>query len=242
MWGKRLVKILALGGALGLAACGSLVDLPGSGPAPQIYALSAHETDRVYEKRNWRLLIDEPVASRTLDTDRIAMWTSQVEVNYITGALWSDRAPRLVQGLLVESFDRTGALELVAPGRAGMRAPYLLQSTLQAFQAEGGGRRSARIRIKFVLVEQASADILASKVFEREVRARGAGAKSIVLAFNEALGEIAPQLMDWVLDTIDATRTAVVEVESLDENEEVESESADGNEGEVDEVGGDVDS
>ncbi len=205
MRGRSVLKVLALVGVLGLAACGSIVELPGSGPAPQIYSLAVRDAERDYDKRDWRLLIGEPAASRTLDTDRIALWSSPVEVNYLKGALWSDRVPRLLQGVFVETFDRADALELVASSSVGMRAPYLLTSTLQAFQAEGsGGNRVSRIRIKFVLVEQASADILASKVFERETRTRGQGAKAIVLAFDEAMAEIAPQVMDWVLETVDA--------------------------------------
>jgi len=115
-----------------------------------------------------------------------------------------------------------------------MRAPYLLTSSLQAFQAEGSsGRRNARIRIKFVLVEQASADILAAKVFEREIRARSSGAKSIVLAFDKAMGEIAPQVIDWVLESVDAPRAPVVAVESDEEDEDESDEIEDIEDGDL---------
>lgn len=238
MGGTLILRGLALAMTALLAACGSLVDLPGSGPAPQIYTLSVPAPARIYAARDWRLLVDEPDASRTLDTARIAVWTSPVEVSYLKNALWSDRVPSLLQGLFVQTIDAANTLQLVARGTVGMKAHYLLKSNLQAFQVENfTGKRNVRVRIKFLLVEQSSADILASKVMESTVRTKSSGAKAIALAFDEAMGVIAPEMMDWVLATIDAKRAATAQAESAALLEDEDANTDAGNDESVSEGG-----
>ncbi len=209
MRGKLIIAMMSWGMAVAVSGCGNLVELPGSGPAPQIYSLSVPDMGNDQTARPWRLLIDEPDASRALDIDRVAMWTSPVEVSYLKDARWSDRVPRLIQGLLIEAFDRAGSLELVARGSVGRNAPYMLTGHVQDFQAEAGGRPRAHVRLKLIVVEQASARILASRVFEAEVKARSAGAKQVVLAFNEAMATLLPEIVTWAFAVVDDERQAV---------------------------------
>ena len=72
--------------------------------------------------------------SRTLDTNRIAVVSSGTEVDYVALAFWIDRAPAMVQALIVQSFQSSGRLAQVGNDRDRLRPQFLLRSDLLAFQ------------------------------------------------------------------------------------------------------------
>ena len=61
--------------------------------------------------------IDEPTAARQIDTSRIALMSGQFQVEYYADVEKTDSAPAMVQLLLVQSFQNTGRLPVVAPSR-----------------------------------------------------------------------------------------------------------------------------
>ena len=58
------------------------------------------------------------------------------QVNYYADVEWTDNAPSLVQLLLLQSFQNTGRLPVVAPTRQTLATDLLLLSTLRKFQVE----------------------------------------------------------------------------------------------------------
>ena len=208
----RAKKIKYMFGVLCLSAltgCSGLLGLPGSGDAPQIYRLTpAVDFDEALVKsQSLRVLVDEPDASRAIDTDRIAIRPSEVEINYYSGAKWSDRAPRLIQSLLIQTLENTGAVQLAGRGSSGMNAQYLINSQLMDFQVEqDGDGASAHIRLKLNLIEQRRSRILASETFEAQVEAADTKSKTVVLAFNEAMNSVLSEASTWALGKMNGRR------------------------------------
>ena len=66
--------ILSSGAALALASCGSLKDIVGPGPAPQLYVLkpAMPQTGNVSAVK-WQLSVGAPQAASSIDTTRIAL-------------------------------------------------------------------------------------------------------------------------------------------------------------------------
>ena len=60
---------------------------------------------------------------------------SPTTIDYFANAAWSDRAPAMVQSLLIESFEQTGKIISVSRDLAVLRADYILMSELRRFEA-----------------------------------------------------------------------------------------------------------
>lgn len=190
-----------------LSGCG-LLSLPGTGPAPDLYDLSPKSTfaDGL-PTASYQLVVEEPVASRALDSDRIAIRTSPLELKYYKGARWSDRAPSLVQTLLVESFENSGLIVAVGRQAIGLRGDYDLKLELREFHAEMYQETSTptvRTRLNVKIIKQPSASIIASETFERTADAGSDAIPEVVNAFDEALGSTMKRVVGWTLKSIEA--------------------------------------
>lgn len=201
--GGRLIRVAAL--ALGLSACTGLI--PGSGPAPDLYTLSPKSSfDTALPEVSWQLVVEVPFASGGLATQSIALRSNALELRYFAGARWIERAPRLVQTLLVESFENTG--RIVAVGRAAdLRSDFNLKSELREFQAEYESEAAPpliRVRLNAKIVQQPQREIIASANFEATARAAGTNMAGIITAFDEAFGKVLRRVVEWTLITADS--------------------------------------
>ncbi len=201
--GGRLIRVAAL--ALGLSACTGL--MPGSGPAPDLYTLSPKSSfDTALPEVSWQLVVEVPFASGGLATQSIALRSNALEMRYFAGARWIERAPRLVQTLLVESFENTG--RIVAVGRAAdLRSDFNLKSELREFQAEYESEAAPpliRVRLNAKIVQQPQREIIASENFEATARAAGTNMAGIITAFDEAFGKVLRRVVEWTLITADS--------------------------------------
>ncbi len=198
-----LARALAMVLAAGLAACGTL--LPGQGPPPDIYTLTPKTTFDVNLARvGWQLVVEEPQAAGGLDTTRIALSESPTRVDYFASARWTERAPQMVQTLLVESFENSGRIVAVGREAIGLRSDFNLRTDLREFQAEYYGISGAprvRVRLNAKIVKQPRREIIASKTFEQVVKASGTRMADIVAAFDDALGGVLKQTVQWTLRT-----------------------------------------
>jgi cholesterol transport system auxiliary component len=199
----RLAAVIAL--ALLLPGCGgNLLGLP-EGPAPDIYTLTPKNTfDSDLPTVKWQLVVDQPTAAGGLDTDRIAVHPDPTEIKYYAGARWTDRAPDMVQTLMLESFENTGKIVAVGKQTIGLRSDFNLVSDLREFQAEykpGSQIPSVRVQINVKIVKQPRQQIIASNNFERVVEAKSADIKDVVLAFDDALGKVLRRVVEWTLVT-----------------------------------------
>ena len=201
---RRFGAVAALLVSCLAGGCGSL--LPGTGPSPDLYNLTPKSTFPsdipIIEEQ---LVIEEPLAAGGLDTFRIAFRTSPTELDYFSSARWTERAPRMVQTLMVESFENSQAIVAVGRQAIGLRSDYSLKIELREFQAEyfdGDQRPVIRVRLNAKLVRQPRQLIVASRSFESKLPAEAAGMRAIVAAFDLALGHVLKDLVVWTLESI----------------------------------------
>lgn len=202
--GRRAV--LRGAAAAGLAAlaggCTALTPTP-----PRLYTLTPKSTiDPGAPRAAWQLLVELPVAPAGLDTPRIAIVRSQTALDYFADVSWTDRAPAMVQGLIIESFEVSRRIVSVGRENVGLRSDFLLKSDLRDFQAEyagDGDRFPSRVRVRLAakLVAMPRRTIEAGETFEAVVPIADTGFTGIVAAFDEALGTVMKQLVTWTLRT-----------------------------------------
>jgi cholesterol transport system auxiliary component len=185
-----------------VAACGSV--LPSPGNSPNLYTLSPKNTfSDDLPKVDWQLVIEEPLAAGGLDSNRIAVKPTPFELKYFSESRWTERAPKMVQTLLVESFENTGKIVAVGREVVGLRSDFNLKSELREFQAEfygaSGQPPTVRVRINVKLVRQPRQEIVASRSFEHLAEAKGSEMSDVVEAFDEALGKVLRRTVQWAI-------------------------------------------
>lgn len=204
---RDMLRGAALGGAtLGLAGCGGL--LPQAPPA-NLYALSPKTTFiDTLPRADWQLVVEEPYAAGGIDTHRIVIMTNPYEVKYYAEARWTERVPRMVQTLLVESFENTRKIVAVGRQSVGLRSDFNLKSELREFQAELSGADpvpTVRVSLASKLIAQPRQEIVASAVFEERAKAKSADMLAVVQAFDEAMGKVLRETVQWTLLTAKKT-------------------------------------
>jgi cholesterol transport system auxiliary component len=199
----RAVPFLATA-ALALAVAGCSAVLPGSGEPARMYTLTPKTTfNPDLPRATWQLTIDRPISEAGLDTTRIALRHSPVTLEYFARAEWVDKAPIIVQKLLVESFEATGKIVAVARQSVSLRSDYNLLCELREFQAEyqGNGPPSVRVRLNVKLVKMPERVIVGSHSAEFVEKSTSAELERIVEAWDTALGKALKRVVEWTLVT-----------------------------------------
>src|SRR3546814_19925479 len=83
----------------------------------------------------WQLVIDRPLSDPALDSPRIAVRPRPHELQSYAGARWPAADPALVETALLRRFLDSGRIVAVGRARHPLRADYLLQLDLRAFES-----------------------------------------------------------------------------------------------------------
>jgi len=179
---------------------------------PDLYTLTPKSTfpDNL-PTVDWQLLVEEPEASAGLDTNRIAVLEGFTRLQYFAGVAWTDRAPLMVQTLLIESFSNSDRIVSVGREGFGLRADYTLQLELREFQAEAqaSGPPHAHAAMTARLVKLPERVIIANQSFDASNPAVSENFNDIILAFDEALGDVMRDIVAWTLQTGQADAASV---------------------------------
>ena len=216
LWRKsgRAAALLLVFSALFLSGC---VEFPGvKEEPPRLYVLTPKSTfPQKLKSVNWQLLVETPVSPAGLNTARIALQDSPIELRYFFKANWTDFAPKMVQALIIESFENSGRIVSVGREQIGLASDFILKTELREFQAEydsplpdgakvlgpGDPAPWARVRINAKLVKMPQREIIATKTVERRIRANANTMSDIIAAFDEALGKTLKSIVVWTLET-----------------------------------------
>ena len=193
---RALIIVVAAGL---LAGCDGF--LPGSGPPPVLYTLTPKSTFNLQiQSVPYQLVVEEPLAAGGLNISRIALREGPRRLDYFAGVQWTERAPRMVQTLLVESFENSGRIVAVGRQAIGLRSDYNLKSELREFQAEydpAGGPPRVRVRLNMKLIKQPRRNIIGNQSFEAVIPAADTSMSAIINAFDDALGKVLKQSVQW---------------------------------------------
>lgn len=203
---KRIRRSSMIAACLLAAGCGSLIELPDGGPAPSLYNLTPAPVVGSANSGANQLLIAEPSAARGLDTNRIARRPSATELQFFAGARWSQRLPRMVEGLFLEALEESGAKVTTTRAAAGIPADYRIQVEIRDFQAEyfdGGQVPDIRVRLNVRIIRLGPLQIVASKSFEATIPAPGAQMPGIIDSFNRASRDVVAQSTAWLNETLE---------------------------------------
>ena len=202
--GRSILGLIVLAAGLGLNACSGIIT---PGPAPNLYNLTPKSVfPEGLPKVDSQIVVAEPLAAGGLDSNRIALRPTPTELKYYAQARWTERAPKMIQTLLVESLENTGKIVAVGRQAIGLRSDYDLKTELREFQAEYFSTSETapmiRVRINAKVITQPRQMIIASRSFESYMPATGSDIGSIVVGFDEALGKVLKETVQWTLVTV----------------------------------------
>lgn len=196
---------LLTGMAAALVAGGCTVINP---TAPQLYTLTpaADFPPAAGNPATWQLLVEAPTAAASLDTPRIAVAQTATAIDYFADVSWTDRAPKMIQGLLVESFENSRRIVSVGRDTVGLRSDFVLKAELRDFQAEytnpgAPAPNQVRVRLSVKLVSMPQRTIAAGEVFDAVVPVDGRAFPTVVNAFDAALRTVMARTVEWTLRT-----------------------------------------
>jgi cholesterol transport system auxiliary component len=187
--------------ALTLTACGSILG-PSEAP-PQIYALDpTFGPVTNAPATQWQIGVPSTISGDVLDTKRITLQRGQV-MDYYASSAWSDQAPDLIQGLLVEAFEKSGQVKAVGRVSSGVRADLLVSTELRDFTAHYAGDTGAPnivVDIETKLITATHHDVVATYTAHREAMASANSVPAVVQAFNQATGQAISDIVSWTLN------------------------------------------
>jgi cholesterol transport system auxiliary component len=149
-----------------------------------------------------QVLVDLPLAPSGLDTSRIALSRSPISLDYFADAEWTDRAPRLVQTALMESFENSHSVTAIDRETIGLRADFVVKTEMRHFEAiydSPNGAPQVWVALNARLVKMPERTIIAQQTFEQKAPAEANDIQHIVLAFNDALGGAMQQIVVWTV-------------------------------------------
>ncbi len=198
---RRFILSASCLAGLGLVGC----QLPGSGAAPRRIRLAPLEDFPPGPRTAaWTLQVNEPTATLSLNTARIAIGTRD-DIKYVSGGQWASRAPEMVMELLVKSFGNSNRISKVVDRRGRIRPDFVLNLQLILFHIETTAataqRGTVRVRLDTSLMKPPRREPLATSSFDSAYEIENITLDNIVTGFDTSLGDVMQDVVAWTLET-----------------------------------------
>jgi cholesterol transport system auxiliary component len=203
-------ELLRVGVGSGLLAALAACQLPGSRPSPREFRLTPKTTFDELPRVDWSLSIGRPETSPAIDTTRIAVVRSGVEIEYYANARWVDRPAAMLQPILVQSFRNSGAIAVVGGDRTAFRPDFVLNTDIVAFYSQHaeGSQPDVRVDIASSLIQMPRRNVVGSTEIGRTVPAASGDLIAVTAAFDDALGKVVKRVVEWTLATGQQAQTS----------------------------------
>jgi cholesterol transport system auxiliary component len=199
---RRRLRAALLALALGaLGGCGAVSALSGAAAPLDAYALTPLSGGAGGGGAR-HVVVETPAASGAIATDRILVTPTRLQAAYLPGARWIDPTPVMVQTLLVQSLQATGAFRLVSRTPLGLLPDTTVLTEIRAFQAEPGPPEGpaylVRVALTLTLVREADGAILGARNVEASAAAGSATPLAVAAAFDAAMGRALREAVAFV--------------------------------------------
>lgn len=203
------------------SGCAGLGTLSRVAQPNDLYALTPKSTfSSSLPRITQQIVVEEPTATAAVNTDQIAVQPTPLQVQYLPRARWVDRAPLIVQALLIESFENSGRTAAVGRSSVNLQPDYLIVTDLREFQAyipvdqPPDTPLNVNVTLNIKIVEAIEDQIIASNSFEEITLSASDDAPDLAAAFDLALGRALRKAVEWSIRRIHSHALANPRVES----------------------------
>ncbi len=196
--GIHLLGVAAL--SLSISGCALL----GGSPAPlDTYSLSAPRASEGPRRGRVQILVAEPTALKSLDGERIVIAPAPGSIEYLGGAQWADRLPRVVQARLAESFQASNRFGGVGKPGEGLAIDYQIVTEIRRFQIDASGGSTATVELFVRLLNDRTGVVRASRSFvARAPVSSGAGNAAYINALDQAFNQAGGEIVSWAASSM----------------------------------------
>ena len=196
-WSFRTVPLLAMASLV--AGCSLF-----RGPPPETFDLAGPDAiPRLSQGTAAQILIPEPSALKTLDSDRIVV-ASGPRLFYYPDAQWPDRMPRVYQAKAVEAFEKSKKAEAVGRPGEGLSIDYQIITNVRAFEFREESKDSgyAHIEVFVKIMDDRNGRIVATRTLTGDAAVTENTADGVVAGLDAALSQVLIELVRWTLSVI----------------------------------------
>lgn len=195
---KLPLSLIICAGAL-LQGCVSLLP-ESSPPKPRYQIVAATTPDQGATALSWSLIIADPRTTRVYDSVRVAVKTAPGKIEYYAGAEWADRAPRLFQIALVETFQDSERILSVGDPSGVPIGDLTLQTEIRdASLNVQDGNSNVDVSI-YARLTNGKGTVHAVRKFESKKTATTKQADDVMAAYNAAFGEVITAITAWTYE------------------------------------------
>lgn len=131
--------------------------------------------------------------------ERIVVMPTADTVEAYRGARWSDPAPAMVRGALVDALTSDGRFIAVSRDDGVLDVALELDTQLRAFQTEyRGGKPVVHVALDARLIDSGTRRVVATRRFDVEIVPAAADVRSVVQSFGVATDSLGAQLVSWL--------------------------------------------
>ncbi len=172
--------------------------LIGGGSKPlDTYELTAPTSGEHRGRGRTQVLIAEPSALKALDGQNIVIKPAPGAIQFLKGAQWADRLPKVVQARLAETFQRSGRFAGVGKPGEGLAIDYQIIVEIRSFEIRLDGGERADVELFVRILNDRNGVVRASKSFTASAPVSGAGNDAYVGALDNAFGQAAIDIVSW---------------------------------------------
>ncbi|MGW9232934.1 ABC-type transport auxiliary lipoprotein family protein [Pseudorhizobium sp. NPDC055634] len=175
-----------------LAGCGAKAD-------KDTFELSITPASTGPAARGRQILVPQPTALSSLDSDQVIVRVSPSEIQYLAKSQWGDRLPRMVQAKLVEAFENSGRLGGVGTPGQGLAIDYQVVTDIRTFEVDISGVDMATVEISVKIVNDRNGTVRAQEAFKASVPVSGSANRDFVTALNVAFAKVGSEIVEWSL-------------------------------------------
>ncbi len=176
----------------------------GGGSSPlDTYELTAAAASQTGPRRGRaQILIAEPSALKSLDGQNIVIKPAPGEIQYLKGAQWADRLPKVVQARLAEAFQSSGRVGGVGKPGEGLAIDFQVITEIRAFEIRLGGAGEAHVDLFVRILNDRNGTVRASRSFSAQAPVAGKGNPAYAAALDRAFREATDEIVAWSLRRI----------------------------------------
>ena len=177
--------------------------LGGGTPKLDTYELSAPTPAGGARRAHVQVLIAEPSALKALDGQSIVIKPAPGVIQYLKGAQWADRLPKVVQARLADTFQKSGRFGGVGKPGEGLAIDYQVIVDIRAFEVSVEAGNAADIELFVRVLNDRNGQVKASRTFEASAPVGGGrGNDAYIAALDAAFGEAAVDIVKWSASVI----------------------------------------
>ncbi|RFC66637.1 MULTISPECIES: ABC-type transport auxiliary lipoprotein family protein [Mesorhizobium] len=195
------IRAIATAVALSLSVSGCAL-LGGKAKPLDTYELTAPGADKGKARRGVQILITEPSALKALDSQNIVIKPQAGSIEYLSGAQWADRLPKVIQARLAETFQKSGQFAGVGKPGEGLAIDYQVVTEIRAFNIRLDGQQRAHVTLFVRILNDRNGVVRAARVFEADAFVSGSGNNAYVDALDAAFGKAATDIVSWTASII----------------------------------------